>query len=105
MKQLAVIARGYSQYDDRLYDLLTKQLEKVRDEYDLDGPFEHMDFSGIMPCLVTAGATIEPAFENEGTEHEYVSSYRVIIEKEKTEQFYKELIIGLKYFNNFYQMA
>jgi hypothetical protein len=59
MKRLAFITQGDSDYDDRLWELLS--------ETDIDPhEFTGLDYFGLTPFFVMAGATVRPQAHTHG---------------------------------------
>jgi hypothetical protein len=61
MKQLAFITQGHSEYDDRLRQLLVSM------EID-PHEFVGLDYFGLTPFFVMAGATVRPEAHTHGDE-------------------------------------
>jgi hypothetical protein len=79
MKQLAYITQGHSEYDDRLRELL--------DSSGIDPhEFVGLDYFGLVPFFVLAGATVAPeAHAHDADVH--VTGIRVTIPEELEEAF------------------
>jgi len=83
MKQLALITQGHSQYDDRLRDLL--------DATGIDPhEFQGLDYFGLAPFFVLAGASVRPVAHTHGPEV-HVEMVYVEIADELHEPFYATL--------------
>ena len=61
MKRLAFITQGNSEYDDRLWELLTAT---GIDPHEFTG----LDYFGLTPFFVMAGATVRPEAHTHGPE-------------------------------------
>jgi hypothetical protein len=61
MKRLAFITQGHSDYDERLWTLLT---ESGIDPHEFTG----LDYFGLTPFFVLAGATVSPQAHTHGTD-------------------------------------
>jgi hypothetical protein len=83
MKQLAYITQGHSEYDDRLRELL--------DASGIDPhEFVGLDYFGLVPFFVLAGATVTPEAHAHDT-HVHVTAVRVTIPEELEEAFLETL--------------
>lgn len=83
MKQLAYITQGSSDYDPRLRDLL--------DETGIDPhEFVGLDYFGLVPFFVLAGATVRPDAHTHGTDV-HVSAVYVEVPEELEEGFFAAL--------------
>ena len=83
MTQLAFITQGNSQYDDRLWELLEGTGIDPHE-------FEGLDYFGLVPFFVLAGASVRPQAHTHG---DYVHTESVVVEVEETleEAFYATL--------------
>jgi hypothetical protein len=61
MKRLAFITQGHSDYDDRLWKLLT---DSGIDPHEFTG----LDYFGLTPFFVMAGATVSPQAHTHGSD-------------------------------------
>jgi hypothetical protein len=61
MKQLAYITQGNSQYDDRLWQILTSSGIDPHE-------FEGLDYFGLTPFFVIAGATVRADAHTHGSD-------------------------------------
>jgi len=83
MKQLAYITHGRSEYEPRLRTLL--------DETGIDPhEFEGLDYFGLVPFFVIAGATVRPDAHTHG-EDVHTAGVYVEIPEEIEEPFYVTL--------------
>jgi hypothetical protein len=83
MKQLAFITQGQSDYDPRLRSLL--------DETGIDPhEFVGLDYFGLVPFFVLAGATVRPEAHAHG-DHLHVTGVVVEIDEATEEAFYGSL--------------
>jgi hypothetical protein len=83
MKTLASITQGHSDYDDRLRTLL--------DGLGIDPhEFIGLDYFGLIPFFVLAGATVRPDAHTHGADI-HVSKVEVEIEEELEEAFFATL--------------
>jgi hypothetical protein len=83
MKHLALITQGHSEYDDRLWKLL--------DATGIDPhEFHGLDYFGLVPFFVLAGAAIRPVAHTHGTEV-HVEMVYVEVADELHEPFYATL--------------
>ena len=83
MKRLATIAQGRSDYDDRLRALL--------DGTGIDPhEFVGLDYFGLVPFFVIAGATVRPDAHTHGDDV-HVSEIHVEIPEDLEEAFYATL--------------
>jgi hypothetical protein len=83
MKQLAFITQGHSDYDPRLRSLL--------DESGIDPhEFVGLDYFGLVPFFVLAGATVRPEAHGHG-DHLHVTGVVVEIDETLEEGFYGSL--------------
>jgi hypothetical protein len=88
MKQLAFITSGQSQYDDRL--------RKTLDETGIDPhEFVDLDYFGLVPFFVLAGATVRPDAHTHGDDV-HVTGVYVEIPEELEAGFYATLPEMLK---------
>lgn len=83
MKQLAFITQGRSDYDDRLRELLE------RSEID-PHEFEGLEWFGLVPFFVLAGATVRPRAHTHGDEM-HVEGVVVEIREELESAFHATL--------------
>jgi hypothetical protein len=83
MKQLALITQGHSQYDERLWELLGSTGIDPHEFYGLD-------YFGLVPFFVLAGASVRPMAHTHGTEV-HVEMVYVEIADELEEGFYSTL--------------
>jgi hypothetical protein len=83
MTQLAFITQGNSQYDDRLWELLEGT---GIDPHEFDG----LDYYGLVPFFVLAGASVRPEAHTHG---DYVHTEGVFVEVDDAlqEAFYATL--------------
>src|SRR3712207_9385081 len=61
MKRLAYITQGHSQYDDRLWEILSSSGIDPHE-------FEGLDYFGLTPFFVIAGATVRADAHTHGTD-------------------------------------
>jgi hypothetical protein len=83
VKQLALITQGHSQYDDRLRELLEAT---GIDPHEFHG----LDYFGLVPFFVLAGASVRPMAHAHGPEV-HVEIVYVEIQDELEEPFYATL--------------
>ena len=83
MKQLAFITQGHSDYEDRLRQIL--------DASGIDPhEFEGLDYFGLTPFFVIAGATVRPDVHAHG-DHSHTTGVYLEIPEELEEAFYGTL--------------
>jgi hypothetical protein len=83
MKQLAYITQGTSRYDDRLRALL--------EGTGIDpNEFEGLEWFGLTPFFVIAGATVRPDAHTHG-DHVHTAGVLVEVPEELEEAFYATL--------------
>jgi hypothetical protein len=83
MKQLALITQGHSEYDERLSELL--------DATGIDPhEFSGLDYFGLVPFFVLAGASVRPVAHTHGPEV-HVEMVYVEVADELQEPFYATL--------------
>lgn len=83
MRTLASITQGHSDYEDRLRSMLDGM---GIDPYEFVG----LDYFGLVPFFVLAGATIRPDAHTHGSDV-HVSEVHVEIDEELEEAFYVTL--------------
>jgi hypothetical protein len=84
MKQLALITQGQSDYDPRLRELLEAS--------DVDPhEFIGLDWFGLVPFFVLAGATVRPDAHTHGGADLHVSAVFVELPEEFEEAFFATL--------------
>jgi hypothetical protein len=83
MTQLAFITQGHSEYDDRLWALLS---ETGIDPHEFYG----LDYYGLLPFFVLAGASVRPQAHTHGTDM-HVEGVYIEIADDLQEAFYATL--------------
>lgn len=83
MKRLAYITQGHSEYEDRFWELLTASGIDPHE-------FEGLDYFGLVPFFVIAGATVRADAHTHGTDV-HTSGVFVEIPEELEEAFYETL--------------
>ena len=83
MKQLAYITQGNSQYADRLWELLSASGIDPHE-------FEGLDYFGLTPFFVIAGATVRADAHTHGTDV-HTAGVFVEVPEELEEGFYSTL--------------
>ena len=85
MKRLAFITQGHSDYDERLWNLLS---ETGIDPHEFIG----LDYFGLTPFFVMAGATVRPQAHTHGDEVIHIDGVVVELPDDLPEEgFYAQL--------------